>query len=424
MTQNAHDEVYVEGNAVYNGIEIGNIGIRPKGNSSLRRAISLGKNQYSLRLNFDKYTGAEVFGISDINLNNCIGDPTYIREALAYEFMEYMGLCVPQRVFCNLYINDKNYGVYLAVQQVDRNLLKAWFENNDGDLYKPDMQTADLKYYGDRIENYPGMILKSNEKTSDGSKVLKMIDILNHGGDIEEVLDVDAILKYFAVSTSIVNLDSYQGGMFHNYYLYEVDGVFCIIPWDFNETFMPFGNRTGMGEKDMTIDVVKFLIDEPTSGPVHNYPLIEKLLSVPEYRDRYHKYIGELIEGPMKFENVRERAIAWHKMLDEHVKNDSVPLASYFEFRNSLYEKDYREVREKVKNRIIMGGDPPALLTFIKRRVENIKAQLNGDIPSTNNGQGNITRNKDMRPKPGNNGPDGEKPPIDGYRKPLPKPGK
>jgi hypothetical protein len=187
---------------------------------------------------------------------------------------------------------------------------------------------------------------------------------------------------------------------------------------------MPFGNRTGMGEKDMTIDVVKFLIDEPTSGPVHNYPLIEKLLSVPEYRDRYHKYIGELIEGPMKFENVRERAIAWHKMLDEHVKNDSVPLASYFEFRNSLYEKDYREVREKVKNRIIMGGDPPALLTFIKRRVENIKAQLNGDIPSTNNGQGNITRNKDMRPKPGNNGPDGEKPPIDGYRKPLPKPGK
>jgi spore coat protein CotH len=40
-----------------------------------------------------------------------------------------------------------------------------------------------------------------------------------------------------AVSTAWSNLDSYQGSLAHNYYLYEQDGVFSLLPWDYNESF-------------------------------------------------------------------------------------------------------------------------------------------------------------------------------------------
>jgi spore coat protein CotH len=40
-----------------------------------------------------------------------------------------------------------------------------------------------------------------------------------------------------AVSTAWSNLDSYQGSLAHNNYLYEQDGVFSLLPWDYNESF-------------------------------------------------------------------------------------------------------------------------------------------------------------------------------------------
>ena len=40
-----------------------------------------------------------------------------------------------------------------------------------------------------------------------------MIKNLNEGTDLEKYLDVDEILRYFAVNTFLVNLDSYAGSM-------------------------------------------------------------------------------------------------------------------------------------------------------------------------------------------------------------------
>ena len=45
------------------------------------------------------------------------------------------------------------------------------------------------------------------------------------GTGIEETLDVDEVLRYFAVNTFLVNLDSYASSLKHNYYLYEQDGI-------------------------------------------------------------------------------------------------------------------------------------------------------------------------------------------------------
>ncbi len=101
------------------------------------------------------------------------------------------------------------------------------------------------------------------------SPALKMLEVLNNGGDdIEKYLDVDAALKYIAVSTALVNFDSYLGNFGHNYYLYEHNGVFTILPWDLNMSFGGFGGGD---------DISRLYIDEPTQGAVADRPLVNKL---------------------------------------------------------------------------------------------------------------------------------------------------
>ena len=386
MSENAIDEVSVPASVVYNGISIKNIAIRPKGNSSLSNAVMEGQDGYSLRMEFDEYIDQDVYGITDINLNNCYGDDTYIRETLAYEIMEEMGLPVPETVFCDVYINDELFGVYLAVQQVDETMLAAWFEDGTGDLYKPEGIGADLSYIDDDYDTYTGMIEKTNVD-NDGEEVLvNMIDVLNNGGDLKEVLNVDMILRYLAVNTAIINLDSYVGGMFHNYYLYGIDGKYTIIPWDLNETFMSFG-----GSGADSIDVTQLLIDEPTNGAVEDYPLVEALLSNAEYLETYHGYLAEIIEGYMQIDNFTERVEELYALIDEHIEAD--PMASYDTFLNELYETDTQEETAIAQKRRAGKKDKesPALIDFVADRTENIAAQLSGEIASTNGGQGNNT---------------------------------
>lgn len=60
-------------------------------------------------------------------------------------------------------------------------------------------------------------------------------------------------LRYFATNTALVNLDHYQGDKKHNYYLYEENGVFSILPWDYNMSFGGYsggGGRKGQAAED------------------------------------------------------------------------------------------------------------------------------------------------------------------------------
>lgn len=94
---------------------------------------------------------------------------------------------------------------------------------------------------------------------------------MNDGTDLEKYIDVDEVLRYFAVNTVLVNLDSYVSNMKHNYYLYEKDGQLSILPWDYNLSFAGFqsGNASS---------AVNFPIDTPVSGvELSERPLIAKL---------------------------------------------------------------------------------------------------------------------------------------------------
>lgn len=244
MLDNASAEEYKQASVEYNGVTYNNIGIRTKGNLSLRSVVNSDSDRYSFKLSFDEYVDQTIDGISKINLNNQYSDASYMREFLAYELAEQMGLPVPKHSFVDVYVNGKLWGFYLAVEQIGDAYLERYFGNSYGALYKGVMDTgSDLLWIDDDLDSYPGLVQKS--KSSDGDALVGMIDELNNGSDYESVLDVQEALEYIALQVVTNNSDSYIGGNKQNYYLYEKDGVFSVLPWDYNMAFAGMGG--GMG---------------------------------------------------------------------------------------------------------------------------------------------------------------------------------
>ncbi|MFJ7649711.1 CotH kinase family protein [Lysinibacillus sp. NPDC097279] len=248
MLENAADEELKQADITINGKTIENVAIRTKGNLSLRSVVNSDSDRYSLKVDFDYYDDTKsLYGLKKLNLNNNYSDSTLMREYISYELMEKMGLPTPAHSYMYVTVNGEERGLYLGVEAVDETFLANNYGSNDGFLFKPDGTGSDLKYISDNIADYTGIGLKTNEDNVENSKLTEMLDAINNGGDIEKYIDVDEMLRYFAVNTALVNLDSYQGNMKHNYYLYENNGVFSIIPWDYNMSFGGFGAGGGGG---------------------------------------------------------------------------------------------------------------------------------------------------------------------------------
>ena len=357
MMDNASAEEIKTASVDYNGMHYDNVGVRTKGNLSLRSVVSMDdSDRYSLKLSFDEYLSSQtLLGISKINLNNGYSDAAYMREFLTYELADQMGLPTPGFSFVNVYVNDELFGFYLAVQQIDDQYLESNFGNSYGALYKG-VNTgtgSDLQWIDDKVSSYTGLTQKS-EKSNDDI-LIDMLDELNHGTDYAKYLDVEESLKYIALQMLTNNTDSYVGSMKQNYYLYENDGVFSILPWDYN---MAFG---GLGGASSNV-----LIDEPTQGTVAERPLVAKLLAVDEYKEMYHNIIQNATEGYLSSATFKQRVEEVSAMISPYVKADPSAFYTYEEYQAGVSK----------------------LLTINDTQVDNIDQQLAGTIASSGDGSG------------------------------------
>jgi spore coat protein CotH len=88
MLDNAIKEQFIMVDVVVNGTKFQNVGIRPKGNSSLSTVASSNSDRYSFRLQFDEYIKDQTcFGLDGFVINNMLGDNTYMKEYMSYTLM-------------------------------------------------------------------------------------------------------------------------------------------------------------------------------------------------------------------------------------------------------------------------------------------------------------------------------------------------
>lgn len=354
IIENAVEEEYRSGNITINGETFYNVGIRPKGNSSLRTvAQDDTTDRFSFKIKFNQYVkGQNYHGLDELVINNMITDATYMKEYLAYDLFEKMNIVTPLYAFSNIQINNEPWGLYLAVEVTEDSFLSRSFGNASGNLYRPEDSGSSLKWVDDNHSSYQG--IKDNAQTKiteeDFDKVIGMIKTLNSGTDLENYLDVDEILRYFAVNNLLVNLDSYVGNFNHNYLLYEKNGIFSILPWDLNMAFGGFQSRSGQQAIDLSIDT-------PYSGNSEDYPLFSKLLEVPEYKQIYDQYLAEAVALYFDSGLFKVTVEQLDQLINEYVKNDQTAFYTYEEYTASL----------------------PVLKEFGKLRANSVLAQLAGE---------------------------------------------
>lgn len=411
MLENPLEEEYHKANITINGETVGNVAIRTKGNNSLTSVANSDSDRYSFKLDFDYYdNNGNYYGLKKLCLNNNYSDNSSMREYISYQIMGEMGLDVPECAYSHITVNGEEWGLYLAVEPVDEVFLAAHFADATGDLYKPEGVGgigADLVYNGDDISAYTGLNLKTNLNSSDGKEILALMQALEDGEGLEEVLDVEKALKYIAANVALANFDSYLGNTTHNFYLYEENGRFTIIPWDMNLAFGGFGGgevdiyeptKQGMGgfgggdkRKDkQDNDAVPNAAESteaqadannqpqpPDNADVRGMPsmdsgekpLVTTLLENETYRSMYEGYLKEIAEKYFTQEYMTELVTKIHDLIAPYVQNDPTAFCTYAEFEQACSTDP---------------TDQYSLVYYAVNMAESIENQLNGGEPTFN----------------------------------------
>ncbi|NBJ97978.1 spore coat protein CotH [bacterium 1xD8-48] len=232
-----------------------------------------------------------------------------------------------------------------------------------------------LQYTDDASDSYINIF--DNAKTyitdTDKKRLIASLKKMGQGEDIEHVVDVEAVIRYFVVHNFVCNFDSYTGSMVHNYYLYEKDGQLSMIPWDYNLAFGGFeaqSDADGNGGSNAN-SMVNFPIDSPVSGgSVEERPMLAWIFNNEEYTEMYHRYFQEFLDshfadGSFSNSYFEEMISSVKEMIAPYVEKDPTKFCSYEEFEK--------------------GSD--TLKQFCLLRAESIRGQLAGTIPSTSEGQ-------------------------------------
>ncbi len=376
--ESCENEEYVSCAVVIDGEAYRNIGIRAKGNTSLRTVSELGSKRYSFKLEFDQYdSGKSYHGLDKISLNNIIQDNTYMKDYLTYRMMGNFEVDAPLCSYVFISVNGEDWGLYLAVEGVEEALLQRNYGREYGELYKPDsmslgggrgngqrfgsggMGSSDVKlqYIDDDPESYPNIFdnAKTDTTKADQMRLIEALKLLSSNMNPEKAVDIEEVIRYFVVHNFVCNGDSYTGTIVHNYYLYEEEGKLSMIPWDYNLAFGTF-------QASDATQTINAPIDSPVSaGDNSDRPMLHWIFEKEVYTEQYHQYFADFIENT-DFTGMIDETVA---LIASYVEKDPSKFCTYEEF-----ERGTAAIRE-----------------FCLLRAESVRGQLEGSIPSTAEGQ-------------------------------------
>lgn len=389
LLQNAADKPSVMTKEVTIGDQsIGYVGLKTKGSYTLKHTVdqNIGSDRFSFSLNFGKYIKKEeygqkqnFYGCAKISFNNFFFDRTMMKEYVCLQLMTEMGLPTPQYGLAKLYINDQYYGVYFMVENLDQSILEQYLQvdgkevsdylvkpeettllyDDAMDAYEKEDGTFDLSSVlkqdsegvytvSDEISGQSPMWEDDEDTLQDVASMLptvfswqKKINQLSEEKDfsgkdidansdeylklLEQVMDVDETVKYFAVHSFLVQLDNMFVGQ-KNYGLYiDENGKCMVLPWDYDLSFgcyYPsdaestanydidvmyrqnlrggfgggFGGRAGgddrRSQENENQDAKKS--DKPDGSEIYEeYPLFQVIFQNDSLMEKYHQYMKD-----------------------------------------------------------------------------------------------------------------------------------
>lgn len=334
LLQNADQEPYVMTTSVTIGdTTLGWCGLRTKGNYTLWHAYAdnPGSDRFSFTVNFGKYiTKADYgekqnfYGCEKISFNNFFFDKSMMKEFFALKLMDEMGLPTPQYGLAKLYINGDYYGVYFMVEALDETILEQHWNLDSKQisdyLVKP---TGTKLQYNDVAKNQACLWEYDEETYQDVEAMLptvmewvRRLNKLSNGTDfngnaidinggeylelLEKVLDLDEVVKYFAVASWLCQTDNMFVNQ-QNFGLYISEaGVATLLPWDYDLSFGCYYPSTAEATANYPLDVMYQLdrrrnTDEKAASTrlYAQYPLFNVIYQNDALMEQYHGYMAE-----------------------------------------------------------------------------------------------------------------------------------
>ncbi len=354
--QNPDNEEYVSGKFAFtkNGSAetLDNIGFRLRGNTSRRRpegnrgemhnATNPDWHHASFTVSFKKFNKTQLFHQSEkLILKWFKDDAMYAREVFSYDLFEKFGVwTAPQSSYCRLTIKVTGgakaayFGVYQMIEPVDDTYLnnRTSFFTTTGNLWKANWG-ATLKDPSQSNMGIENITLTSNytpiydykgSKTNLAAAKTQLSDFITQvnsktGDDfknyISQKMDVNLFLKTYAVNVTVGMWDDYWSNSNNFYFYFDAAGKFYFIPYDYDNTL-----GTSLMMKDSGIQ------DPLNWGNNVEHPLVAKVLSIPEYRTQYIKYLNDLMDKKYDLFYVnyaQQRIQNWQNSIASYVSNDT-----------------------------------------------------------------------------------------------------
>jgi hypothetical protein len=386
-----HTDVEVPATLTVDGKVYRDVGVHFRGASSFFTVGPGRKRSLNLSLDFVHHE-QDLGGYHTLNLLNSHTDPTYLRSMLFYHITrDYIP--APKANYVRLVINGESWGIYVNVQQFNKEFVRDWFQTTAGARWKvPGSPRArgGLEYLGEDVSAYKTHYeLKTKNDAHAWTALIQLCRVLHETPSnkleaaLSPLLDVDGTLKFLALENALINDDGYWIRS-SDYSLYrDPQGRFHVFPQDANETFrLPEGpGRRNSAEAGIRLDPL-------TGAEDPAKPLLHKLLAVPALRARYLAYVRAIAERWLEWKKIEGLATTWQELIAADVKADPHKLGPYEAFAGGLTE-DVVDVGPRPRGpgggfgppgseRRGPRGGPPRTIS-LKRFVEERRAYLLSD---------------------------------------------
>ncbi len=258
-----------------------NVAIRLKGGPGSFRSLN---DLPAFTVNFDKFAPGQKFhGLKKIHLNNSVQDSSYLEEKISRELFEAAGVPVPRAGNAIVTFNERELGLYVLVEGINKQFLKRYFADTTGSIYDGHSQS-------DVTDDLP---VNSGDTPRDRSRLhalaaaARQQDFDTRLEALKKTLDVDRFLTFVAMEAILWHWDGYTMNR-NNYRVFhdrETDRM----------VFIPHG-------MDQMLSKPHGSIIPPTAGLVSR-----AVLEIPSLRRQYRERVAQLSTNIFKAGSITDR---------------------------------------------------------------------------------------------------------------------
>jgi hypothetical protein len=345
LTNNYSSSTPIIASVIYKGVVYDSVGINFKGFTSYSMNNSQ-KKSFNIALDH-VHSGQDINGYHTLNLNCNYDDPTAMHEVL----YNHIGRnYVPELKANYLYvkINGAPWAIYANTQQLDGDFLKEWFLSNDGIRWraiKPNASAgggggggtggpfgtgfSSLNYLGTDTTAYKTYYtLKSSSVDKPWPYLVNATNALNNmpltalADSLKYFMDVDKTLWFLAHEIAWADDDSYvfKGGMDYFVYYEPESGLLFPLEFDGNSAFWNQGSTWSPFYRETDA----------------RFPLCNKLLKVPEFRQRYLAHLRTILAEYMQPAAVHAQIDSYKSLIDNMVQNEPKRIYTYAQFNTGV----------------------------------------------------------------------------------------